>query len=399
MRVAILKIAGPIVASAVLAGCAAINFSEIQAVAPSIEACLKKPTPGAATPAEAAAAAVADRTKTQALSGRLHFEDLTNSFTASTDPSVTTISTPAASVTFKNYVAAAQSRANAAVPPDVRSDPVFGAVRDLMIKATASASMQRQVATARALNVPIAATDIAEVNAFGATGSVSHGDLKAFTKLLTSYGLHPTMRTSANAIDAPVAGAAAQPKPNAFSKYFTAYYSGKFYDRLGVAIAKPTASLTITDAEIASALTMLLEYAADLYDPTPVMVNGSTYYPGNNSNEPTALSAGVASSQTIGADSGCNWNTKDAPVLGNLASAAADQAGAVGGLVTGTWGGWEIGFGFLGKFSLGDNQTLATIAKTFASRVAERTTLASIYWALEDTQHSNSLSPEALVTY
>ena len=44
---------------------------------------------------------------------------------------------------------------------------------------------------------------------------------------------------------------------------------------------------------------------ADLFDPTPVMVNSGTYYPGNNAKEPTALSTGVASSLTIGTDAGC----------------------------------------------------------------------------------------------
>jgi subtilase family serine protease len=56
-----------------------------------------------------------------------------------------------------------------------------------------------------------------------------------------------------------------------FYSYMAAYYQNKFVDRMGVSVAAPTISQTITDAEITAAETILLEYLFDKIDKTPVL--------------------------------------------------------------------------------------------------------------------------------
>jgi hypothetical protein len=170
-------------------------------------------------------------------------------------------------------------------------------------------------------------------------------------------------------------------------------------------VQKPQLSLTIpvsliiTDAEIASAETVLVEYIADLIDPTPVLGDAATeaaiapkttkFYPAGNTNIPTAYSAKLARYKSIPAK-GCGLTTDNAIILADLANGAGDSAAALTGVGIQTWGGVHFGFGVLGKFSIGNNQTLGTIIKTAASRLAARVTLAASYWAV------NTISDPAL---
>jgi hypothetical protein len=143
-----------------------------------------------------------------------------------------------------------------------------------------------------------------------------------------------------------------------------------------------------------------LEFALDTIDHTPVMVYTdntdpknpkTTYYPGNSSTKPTYLtvfnnSVEITKPQNPlppGTLYPCGVTTDNAWVLKDLANAASNQAAAVGALVANTWGGVSIPLGALPKISIGDNQTLSTIVKTAASRLALRLTLASVYKTLQ----------------
>ena len=283
--------------------------------------------------------------------------------------------------TFREYTEAVNA-AKVHLPSAIRDHSVTDAIVAIITKASAQGQLNRAKASGQ--NVT---SQQAELNKFQVPSSISNKDLTDFANKLFDGQLAP------NFVAPQSAPSGAPTKSQLFSTYFDAYYQGKFYDRLGVNITKPTTSLQIPDSEIAAALTVLLEYTADLVDPTPVLGNkdldangqpvpDTTYYPGKNANEPTALVAHVARYQNI-AKNKCGVTEETAPLLANLANSAADRAAAVSGLASGSWGGFEVGLGFLGKFSVGDNQTLTTIVKTTASRVALRASLAASYWALD----------------
>ena len=184
--------------------------------------------------------------------------------------------------------------------------------------------------------------------------------------------------------------------------YLTAYYeTGKFTDRLSIVSPKPNISTTIPDSEIAAAETVLLEFVADTIDPTPVMgdspaasISSTTrFYPGDSTYEPTAYATGLAKYVQIPnpttddeIKNACGITTKNAWVLKDLANGAGDQAAAVGGLIANTPGGLSIGLGVLGKISIGDNQTLSTLVKTAASRLATRAAHPASAFLLDPTQ-------------
>jgi len=390
-------------------GCTALDLSQIEAAAPSIEKCVAPSAPVAAS--DAAPAVV-----------RLDFSGLITGASAPyVAPPMAPVSgagsIPTASLSSVGQFEQRSAQVMGSLPPALQKDAVVNAVYQAMVKAVAEAQKDRQVAAASAAHMTVAPEDVAEVESIPGPSSPTHGQVSDFAKLMTSYGLRPTIQVAPqgapNAPALPADGATtgetpSPAGPNALPTYFMAYYGGKFYDRLGVLITKPTISLTVTDAEIASALTVLIEYLADLWDPTPVLgdtaspvvnaaaipatggrpavpaVKGTMYYIGNNQNEPTVLAAYPALYKQIPADSTCGWNQKDAPALGYVANAAGDAASTTSGLVTGSFGGFEVGLGFLGKFSFGDNETLSTIVKTAATRIVMRATLASAYWAVED---------------
>jgi hypothetical protein len=331
---------------------------------------------------------------------------------------------------FQQYAQAVMAK-KALLPPELQSDPVVDAIYRIMIKSSANAHVNAQIATAAASGTSIPQSQVDEVRNYPVPSRVSHSEIKQFAETIFTSGLRQTVPVSpinpaaqiatvqtANNTVTPAAQIAAQSTNNVFGTYFTAYYSGKFYDRLGKNLAKPTISLTVSDAEIAGALSFLLEYTVDLIDPTPVLgsdptpvdavagtaaaapavgdaaTKGTTYFPGNSTNKPTALAAyGNSIYLQIPATSTCGWNQQNAPALGYVASAAGDQAGGVSGLLSGSFGGVGVALGVFGKLSIGDNQTLATLVKSAASRLAERITLAATYWAFKAPTAAGAPTP------
>jgi hypothetical protein len=125
----------------------------------------------------------------------------------------------------------------------------------------------------------------------------------------------------------------------------------------------------------------------DLFDTTPVLGDTPTvvkdttkFYPGGTTSEPTALVANRAVYKPL---STCGVTADNASLLADVANAAGDEAATVGGLVSQSFGGIGVSLGVFGKISLGDNQTLGTIVKTAASRLAMRSAFAASYWTLE----------------
>jgi hypothetical protein len=286
------------------------------------------------------------------------------------------------------------------VPEALRGDPVVEGIRRSIVKAMAQGQLKR----AEALGVRVPPQQAQEVAA-APSGSLSHHELKQFSQKLFNSGLRPTIRPDGvynlQPVAAPPPGAGsgnalASISNSTIAAYFAAYYEGKFVDRLGQTIAKPQitidklpVALTITDAQIAAVETVLIEYIADLIDPTPVMgadalgsINDkSKFYPAGTTARPTAQVVGLAEYRKI-PDKGCGITQANAIILADIANAAGDNAALLGGMVSQSFGGITIGLGVLGKISVGDNQTLGNIIKTGASRIGQRVAYAGSYWLM-----------------
>ena len=295
---------------------------------------------------------------------------------------------------FDDFVSASNARLQS-LPPQIRNDAVTQAIFRLMVKTSAQAQIDRARIQPAPGSPAISGIDSQQtaVNSFSVPSSLSEGQLKDFANQISSLE-QPSI------VDPGAPGAT----PNAFSTYFTSYYKGTFIDRFGQSISKPSLSLTIPDTEIASAESVLVEYIADLVDPTPVLgdkdldptshqpVSGTTFYPGDYTKEPTVLLAGLANYKNITPNK-CGVTTANAVVLLDVANAAGDRAATISGLVSQSWGGISFGLGIFGKFSIGDNQTLGTIVKTAASRLGARASYAASYWALDSLGSTTPAAP------
>jgi hypothetical protein len=296
------------------------------------------------------------------------------------------------------------------LPQALQGDDVVEAVRRSMVKASA----QAQINVAKASRTRVANTQTTEVANY-VVPSLSQSQVKSFANKLFVSGLRPTFNSSGTmspsstvnrAAEVNRAGTLPADQPStttasitdtSIAAYFAAFYEGKFVDRLGQPVQKPQISingipiaLTITDAQITAAETVLIEYIADLIDPTPVLGDAETeaqispstkFYPAGTTAVPTAYTTKLGHYQFIPAQ-GCGLTRQNAVILSDVSNSAADSAGAVSGLVAQSAGGITIGLGILGKISIGDNQTLGTIIKTAASRFGARITLASSYWIM-----------------
>jgi hypothetical protein len=281
------------------------------------------------------------------------------------------------------------------LPEQIRDDVVTNAFVGMMTKISASAQVDAAVSLG-ILSQEEGTSQQEIIRKAPVATKLTHRQLKSFADKFFDYQLRPSLAN----VDTSVVVENGQLKKsdkssgkiNTFATYFKAYYEGKFVSRLGQTISKPDISLTIPDSEIAAAETVLLEFLIDLVDATPVLGNdddpdkATTFYPGG-SNKPTALTTEpkLARYQKI-RDPGagvCGVTTANIQYLVDLANGASDRAATIGGLVANTPGGLSIGLGVLGKISIGDNQTLSTLAKTAASELAARATFTASYFALE----------------
>jgi hypothetical protein len=148
-------------------------------------------------------------------------------------------------------------------------------------------------------------------------------------------------------------------------------------------LPKPTLSLTVTDQEISGALTSLVEALADdLFSKSPVWKDSNNhYFPGDSANEPTFLTFPPGAPPTLEtlATDGCGMTKLKADTLTYLAGKASTWAAGETGFVMGNLGGINAGPVFvLGKFSIGDNKTLQTVAQTILAEAAKRATMEAV---------------------
>lgn len=291
--------------------------------------------------------------------------------------------------TYASFVQAHKSNLSQ-LPPEIRDHSVTDKIARALAKASAQGQLNRAKPTAAALGGSFAASVQEQQAAVDREPLPSIGmrELRDFADRLSDLELAPTITPVATPAGL---GAAPAAKPSPFAQYLIAYYKGEFYDRFGKSVAKPDIGLTIPDAEVGAALTVMIEYLMDLIDTTPVMGEGdpssdkTVFYPGGkNGKKPTALTAGLAPYRDLAKKtSPCGITTDNAPLLMVVSSAAGDRAGSISGLVTQSFGGVSVGLGVLGKLSIGDNQLLATVVKVLASRLGTRITYALAYHALD----------------
>lgn len=308
---------------------------------------------------------------------------------------------------FRQYRDRVRAIVHNRVPQGLQDHKVTNAFADYLASVSAEAQVEAQASQGR-FDSQAVANERESIRKNSPPMKLTHREMKDFSNKLFDLSLKVSSASMTGLPGNPPAAGARQnqnasarpPLDKTLVAYLTAYYKGRFTDRLSVVSSKPTFSTTIPDSEIAAAETVLLEFMMDTIDPTPVMgddpassvSNTTHFFPGNSTDEPTAYATGLAKYVQIPNPSSatdpdvCGITTKNSWVLKDLANAAGDQAAAVGGLVANTPGGLSIGLGVIGKISIGDNQTLSTLVKTAASRLATRAGLASSYWTLRNVK-------------
>lgn len=210
-------------------------------------------------------------------------------------------------------------------------------------------------------------------------------DFEEFGNFVADLALDPTIRlTPSGSMRLAATGS------GTLIEYFEEYFNGDFVDRFGTQLPKPAISRTINNQFIAGALTVVLEYIFDTTVDTPVWKSGNMYYPGGFTKQPTAAKwkrAEEAPLLSKDDSQKCGVTELKARAISYLSHQAANRAVLLSGLLGESFGGIEIGIGVLGKFSLGDNQTLQTIAKTTLSVAAMRAAEKGAYEILREIGH------------
>jgi hypothetical protein len=210
---------------------------------------------------------------------------------------------------------------------------------------------------------------------------------------------------------------------DALGFYFTQLFQNNYVDRFGNKLTAPTVSMTISDSEIAGALSVLVDVIMDYVLRSPVWVDNTAkptqYFPADYTN--TASSAGGAASSALvptavafnkqeisethppvnlgSASDGTTWkwaplvkldppdagackmDKRKLEVVEYVAQLASQEASGITGLTLGNFGGWGFSAGVYGKFSVGDNKTLQVIVQTLLAKIAERIVAEEAYRA------------------
>lgn len=287
--------------------------------------------------------------------------------------------------------------ARMALPAPLKDDPVIVQLTDAVTYQVVSGRRAALVA----LRQSTASAD-ATLKGLNQGGKLSNSDFKHFARTLAATALNPVVvsksGSAALGAAAPVAARAAQPT---LIDYYNAYYKNEFYDRFGVAIAKPKNIRNISDDDIAGAVSIALEFLLDQSLKTPVWQDtAGNYYPGKFTDEPSVLKLNGLANATKLLDAtqsmDCGITPLKAEAIAYLSKAAGDRATTLGGLTTGSFGGLHFGFGVLGKWSIGDNQTLQVIVKTALSRAFSRGAEEISYEVLENVGYQGDTISELL---
>jgi hypothetical protein len=181
-----------------------------------------------------------------------------------------------------------------------------------------------------------------------------------------------------------------------FKKYFAAWVDGSFVDRNGRKYSEPHLKDKIPNDVIAAPLALFLEAFFDLSLNYPILVGGNEndpiYYPAGNKSRPTAATLQfnnrpVIPTVRITTDNPeCGITRLEAKAIGFASRLAASNSAMHSGLLLESFGDVEVALVIGGNFSVGDNETLATLVKTLFEVVSRRITEREMYVLLYSYQ-------------
>ena len=239
------------------------------------------------------------------------------------------------------------------------------------------------------------------------------GDIKSFGEVFAGIVLDPNSyveRTTKGREAAEGYKGAASNLALVFRHYYSHYIAGKYVDRFGTKLDKPDIKKGIGNDVIAAALLVFMDALADSVLATPVLYKGDgssrIYFPGQNKNQPTAVSTSseigrpVVELQPVADDAnGCGITEREAKAISLLANLAGEKSAALSKLSLESIGGVNLGFVVVGRFSVGDNETLSTIVTTVMESIARKGSERIAYeffWGYTDNKTTEEHENEAL---
>lgn len=158
-----------------------------------------------------------------------------------------------------------------------------------------------------------------------------------------------------------------------FKVYYLEYIMGNYIDRNGTSFSKPEIKKGISNDVLSAALMIFLDALSDTQLRTPIFKSGEKYYPSGFSVQPTASSKKIV--KTIDASTDpkkCGITVPEAKAMAFLANMAGDKSTLLSGLVLQAFAHVHASFVLGGNFAVGDNETFATLVKTFFESLARR---------------------------
>lgn len=163
--------------------------------------------------------------------------------------------------------------------------------------------------------------------------------------------------------------------------YSKAYYKGEFINRFGRKIALPDIKNSLTNEAIAGAAEVMVEWLADYLLGTKLYAKnagGDTAFCGAGNTPTAAQWSLIEHGDWIDAgpetDDKHKMTSTKCAIVNYGANAVGDSVVRWSGGVLDSLGGFDVGIVFVGfEFSIGDNETLSTLAKTTIQAAARRT--------------------------
>jgi hypothetical protein len=259
--------------------------------------------------------------------------------------------------------AADRSAMIALIPTSLKEDKAFGALT-ASFEATARTAESKRSTRAMNERTPEPTTET----------KLSASDFKNFIKAFSEANLSP----SANIEDDSIRKSEGTGGPSdLFRTYYSAFIKGEFVDRFGTKLSKPEIKGSIGNDVITATLTVFLEAVADSQLRTPLI------YKLNEKKERVYLTSPKAKPTSAGhveeilmltpeQSEMCGITEKEAGVITYLSNLAADKSALVNGVIFESFGGMELSLVIGGRFSIGDNKTLAGVVKTFVETASRR---------------------------
>lgn len=158
-----------------------------------------------------------------------------------------------------------------------------------------------------------------------------------------------------------------------FKVYYLEYINGKYVDRTGTNFAKPEIKKSIGNDVISAALMIFLDALADTQLRTPIFKSDAKYYPSGLSVRPTASAKLIVKTINVSTDpKACGITEPEAKAMAYLANLAGDKSMLLSGLILQSFAHLHASFVIGGNFAVGDNETFATLVKTFFESAGRR---------------------------